>query len=108
MRHWGVPSFPGSLFDADVPEGFQYRGDFISSVEESALADEIARVTFSLFEMRGVVARRRVAFFGGSYDPGGKPTPPIPAFLFPLRERIAEWAGREPDRRYHMKAARPR
>jgi hypothetical protein len=33
--------------------------------------------------MRGVVARRRVAFFGQSYDRA--PTAPFPAFLLPVR-----------------------
>ena len=60
-----------TLFDVDVPTGFQYRDDFITRDEEAALAEEIARLEFSTFEMRGVVARRRVAFFGRSYDAGG-------------------------------------
>ena len=47
--------------------------------------------------MRGVVARRRVAFFGGSYDAGDRPKSPMPAFLMPLRARLAEWAGVEAD-----------
>jgi alkylated DNA repair dioxygenase AlkB len=83
----------GSLFDADVPEGFQYRGEFVSSDEEASLAAAIARVQFSNFEMRGVVARRRVAFFGMSYDAGRGSSPPIPEFLQSLRERFAVWAG---------------
>ena len=41
--------------------------------------------------MRGVVARRRVAFFGQSYDRTAGA--PLPAFLLPLRSRIAHWAG---------------
>ena len=87
----------GRLFDGDVPAGFQYRQDFITSDEEAALADEIARVEFSTFEMRGVVARRRVAFFGRSYDAGGASTPPMPEFLMPLRGAIAAWAKLDPD-----------
>jgi alkylated DNA repair dioxygenase AlkB len=93
MPHCPVALGPSSLFEADVPDGFQYRNDFITKDEEAALADEIARVEFAPFEMRGVVARRRVAFFGSSYDSGGASTPPIPEFLMPLRERIAAWAG---------------
>src|SRR5262245_6888156 len=41
--------------------------------------------------MRGVVARRRVAFFGRSYDAAGT-SPPLPAYLSPRRGRLAEWA----------------
>src|ERR1044072_2178809 len=87
----------GSLFDADVPDGFRYRSDFISADEEASLADEIARVEFSTFEMRGVVARRRVALFGPPYDAGGAPTARVRAFLLPWRDRLAGWAGVDPD-----------
>jgi alkylated DNA repair dioxygenase AlkB len=80
------------LFDVDLPDGFRYQDDFIDAQEEAALADAIAGVTFAAFEMRGVVARRRVAFFGRSYDAGGAVTPPLPAFLMPVRDRIAAWA----------------
>jgi alkylated DNA repair dioxygenase AlkB len=82
----------GPLFDADVPNGFEYRDSFITHDEEMSLAAEIARVEFSTFAMRGVAARRRVAFFGRSYDSGGASTLPLPPFLLPLRERIAVWA----------------
>jgi hypothetical protein len=82
-----------SLFDADVPTGFQYRDDFITSDEEASLAAAIAEVEFSTFEMRGVVARRLVAFFGKSYDSWNTSAPPLPAFLLPLRGRVAAWAG---------------
>src|SRR5438067_532531 len=56
------------------------------------LAGEIARVEFSTFEMRGVVARRRVAFFGRTYDRGAAAAPPMPDFLLWLRDRVASWA----------------
>ncbi|HUQ86160.1 MAG TPA: alpha-ketoglutarate-dependent dioxygenase AlkB [Vicinamibacterales bacterium] len=56
----------------------------------------IGRVEFSAFEMRGVVARRRVAFFGASYDGGSAPSPAIPEFMFPLRDRLAAWAEIDP------------
>jgi len=88
-----VPAAPGSLFDVDVPDGFHYRNDFVTRDEEASLVDEIGRVEFSTFEMRGVVARRRVAFYGSSYDAGAVSALPLPAFLDPLRERVAAWAG---------------
>jgi alkylated DNA repair dioxygenase AlkB len=87
-----VPQSQARLFDVSIPNGFQYHGDFITTQDEARLAEEIARVEFSTFEMRGVVARRRVAFFGRSYDAGRVATPPLPAFLLPLRETIASWA----------------
>ncbi|MFL6279889.1 MAG: alpha-ketoglutarate-dependent dioxygenase AlkB, partial [Vicinamibacterales bacterium] len=86
----------GSLFDPNVPDGFQYREDFITSDEEIHLIKGVEGVEFSTFEMRGVVARRRVAFFGRSYDAGSASSPPIPAFLLPLADRLAAWAQRDP------------
>jgi alkylated DNA repair dioxygenase AlkB len=90
-----MPS-PGPLFEPDVPPGFHYRNDFVTIDEEVALADAIGRLEFANFEMRGVVARRRVAFFGKSYDSGRAASPPLPAFLESIRERVADWAGLEP------------
>jgi alkylated DNA repair dioxygenase AlkB len=97
MPHWSVPSTRGLLFDVDAPEGFQYRDGFITSDEEASLVEEIARLEFSTFEMRGVAARRRVAFFGRSYDSRLAFTPEFPPFLMPPRERVAVWAGVDPE-----------
>ncbi len=83
---------PG-FFGPDVPSGFHYQDSFIDDAEERALLAAIATVAFSEFEMRGVVARRRVAFFGQTYD--REAAGPIPEFLEPVRERIAAWAGLE-------------
>jgi len=88
----------GSLFEATLPAGFHYRDTFIDTDEETQLASEIANVRFSVFEMRGVVARRRVAFFGRSYDSGAVPSPAIPPFLFSLRDKLAAWAELDPER----------
>ena len=82
-----------SLFEPDLPDGFVYRPGFISAQEEVELIEAIKDVEFSTFEMRGVVARRRVAFFGSSYDAGRTKTLPLPDFLLPLRERAATLAG---------------
>jgi alkylated DNA repair dioxygenase AlkB len=80
---------------ADVPEGFDYRIDFVSRDEERELMEAIARIEFSRVEMRGAVARRRTAQYGWTYgyerrttEPGA----PIPEFLLPLRARVADWA----------------
>src|SRR5918993_3628089 len=86
-----------TLFEPDLPPGFHYRDDFISVAEETLLAAEIAAVEFSKFEMRGVVAKRRVAFFGRSYDAVEGPERPIPEFLFPFRDRLAAWVAVEPE-----------
>jgi alkylated DNA repair dioxygenase AlkB len=87
----------GSLFEPDVPNGFEYRAGFVSEAEEQSLAADIAALEFSSFEMRGVVARRRVAFFGSAYDAGVAVTPTMPPFLLPLRTRVAAWAKLDPE-----------
>lgn len=86
----------GTLFETGLPEGFRYQPEFITSDDEQSLVEEIARVAFSPFAMRGVIARRRVAFFGRSYETGGTDPPPIPPFLLRLRERVGTWAGIRP------------
>ena len=91
-----VSAAGAQLFGVDLPSGFYYRSDFITMDEEAALAAEIARIEFSTFEMRGVVARRRVAFFGKSYDAGRAAPPPLPPFLIALREKVAAWARVDP------------
>ena len=96
VPHWLVTSKSHLPFEPDVPSGLLYRPDFITDGEERELAARIAEIQFATFEMRGVAARRRVAFFGRSYDARSEPTPPIPAFLLPLQERVAQWANVEP------------
>src|SRR5438876_4952129 len=39
VPHWDVAA-RGSLFEVDVPNGFQYRPDFITTDEEASLAEE--------------------------------------------------------------------
>jgi alkylated DNA repair dioxygenase AlkB len=84
-----------SLFGPDAPDGFIYRPHFLSAEEERELAMAIEGVSFDTFEMRGVVARRRVKFYGRSY--GDIPSAPMPEFLLPLRAKMAEWAKVAPD-----------
>jgi DNA oxidative demethylase len=89
-----------SLFTPDLPEGFLYRPDFVSTEEEHQLLGAIRALEFSNVEMRGVVARRRTAHFGWTYgyeDRTGEPGPPIPDFLMAARARAAEWLGVTPD-----------
>ena len=84
-----------NLFELDLPQGLHYREDFITEADERVLLEAIAVIAFSDFEMRGVVARRRVAFFGHSYDRAE--AGPLPAFLLPLRAKVAQWARVDPE-----------
>jgi len=88
-----MPSAAGSLFGPNLPPGFLYQDDFIAKAEQAGLVDHINQIEFAAFEMRGVVAKRRVAFFGASYDGRDQPSPPIPEFLSPLGTGLAELAG---------------
>jgi alkylated DNA repair dioxygenase AlkB len=94
MGHWIMAGSP-RLLEHDLPPGLRYRDDFITQAEERALLDAIADIAFSDFEMRGVIARRRVAFFGQSYD--RLTAGALPSFLLPLRARVAQWASVEPN-----------
>jgi len=88
-----------SLFtDSQYPPGFDYRAGFLSTSEERELLREIAQLEFANVAMRGVVARRRTVHFGwtyGYYSRRAEPGPPLPAFLLPYRDRMAEWARME-------------
>jgi alkylated DNA repair dioxygenase AlkB len=90
------------LFAAPVelPEGFVYRSDFLSPDEERQLLATLETIEFGEVRMHGVVAKRRVAHFGLSYEYGRAtvgPGAPIPEFLLPLRKRVGAWAGRRPE-----------
>ena len=83
-----------TLFVPALPAGMLYRGEFVSEVEEQSLIAGVRTLQFQQFEMRGVVARRRVAFFGESY--GREAAGAIPEFLQPLRAKLAAWADIDP------------
>jgi alkylated DNA repair dioxygenase AlkB len=87
------------LFD-ELPPGFVYQRDVITRDEEAAMLAEIAQLDFHTVTMHGVVARRRVIQYGWKYGfdrKGLQAGSEIPAFLLPLRERIASIAQVEPD-----------
>ncbi|HEY7373795.1 MAG TPA: alpha-ketoglutarate-dependent dioxygenase AlkB [Polyangia bacterium] len=87
--------------DLGAPEGFVYEPNFVSESEERALLDWVQReVSFKTFEMRGQVARRRVAHFGYDYAYDNRdvsPRDPLPAALLPLRDRVAAFLEVPPD-----------
>jgi len=86
-----------TLFPADVPPGFEYRDRFVTHDQEAALVEAIERLEFETFEMRGVLARRRVKFFGSSYGIDDATVSPMPEFLHPLRVAVADWIDVQPD-----------
>jgi|SRR5262245_23020527 len=86
----------GELFGIpqDLPTGMVYEPDFITSEEEAALLTKIMNLPLHEAKYKEYTAKRRIVSYGGSYDFSSNeliPAGPIPQFLYPLREHIAEW-----------------
>ena len=90
------------LFEAadELPEGMRYAPELIASEEEHALIGELALQPFKEFEFHGFLGKRRTVSYGWHYDFNGgglkKSAAAMPAFLVPLRERAAAFAGLPP------------
>ncbi len=83
-----------------MPPGFRYMRELITSEEEAALAAEIAQLDLKPYEFRGYLGLRRVRYFGSRYDYDRRnveTSDAIPDFLQPLRRKVADFAGRDPD-----------
>ncbi|ESY23991.1 alpha-ketoglutarate-dependent dioxygenase AlkB [Mesorhizobium sp. M1148] len=90
----------GNLFGvADaLPEGFSYRPSLITTDEEAELVRHLNELSFKPFDFHGHIANRLVAGFGWRYDYDRRQVveaPPIPKFLLPLRDKVADFAGRQ-------------
>jgi alkylated DNA repair dioxygenase AlkB len=87
----------GTLFPIDnLPEGLLYQPDFLSEAEEADMVAIFRELPFQAFDFHGYTARRRVLEFGLEYDfttRKATPTQNLPAFLSPVRERAAQFAG---------------
>src|SRR5688500_6311248 len=95
------------LFPADpaVPEGFQYRPEILTADDERLLVEQIRELPLSNFQFQGYTGKRRVVFFGWSYDFNDRKlrkADEIPDFLLPLREKSAQLAGLEPEQLAHV------
>jgi alkylated DNA repair dioxygenase AlkB len=91
------------LFDSapNRPEGFVYESGFISLEEEAGLIELIRNLPLQEAKYKDYTARRRTVSYGSTYDYSNNAlhtAPPIPAFLMPLRERVAQWAGLQPEK----------
>jgi alkylated DNA repair dioxygenase AlkB len=83
-----------------LPEGFVFQPEFISAEEEGALLAGIAALPLEEAKYKQYTARRRIAYFGFGYDFSANrlgEAPPAPAFLEPLRDKVAAWIGEPPD-----------
>jgi alkylated DNA repair dioxygenase AlkB len=92
-------SGPDDLFgpSSRLPEGFCYQPELLTPEQEESLARELAGLPFKPFDFHGYQANRQVVGFGFRYDYGSRrvvEAPPLPPFLDPLRQKIAEAFGR--------------
>jgi alkylated DNA repair dioxygenase AlkB len=83
-----------------LPEGFQYQPDLLAPEQEQVLLDQMRGLPFKEFLFQGFVGKRRVVSYGWRYDFNERAirkAEDIPAFLLPLREAAAGFAGVAPE-----------
>ena len=104
----------GSLFDLpeplpeNLPPGLAYEPEFLRHDEEAALIALIRTLPLAAAKYKSYTARRRVVSFGGCYDYDANkllPAEPLIEALYPLRARVARWAGVEPEAIRHTLVA---
>ncbi len=81
------------------PSGLLYEKELLTRAEEVALLEQFATLRFANASYREWTARRRVVSYGGRFDFERNvlvDAEPLPAFLQPLRERLAAWCGIAP------------
>jgi alkylated DNA repair dioxygenase AlkB len=86
---------------AELPNGLTYQPDFLSAHEENELLAEIRRLPLNEARFQQYTARRRVVRYGEGEYPASygaaaekvNPRRPFPAFLIPLRRKVAVWRG---------------
>jgi len=79
-----------------LPEGFVYRPELVAPEQEVELIEHFRELDFREFEFQGYLGKRRVVSFGLHYDFAERrvrEAAEIPAFLLPLRDRAAGFAG---------------
>lgn len=96
-----------SLFEPDLslPAGFRYQPEVITPDEEREIVREIANLPLSSLEFQGFLGKRRVHSFGWEYsfnDRVLRPAEPLPAFLEPVRDAAAAFAGLSPENLAHL------
>ena len=82
--------------DSSFPDGFRYEEHFLDADEENSLLERIRSLPLEQAQYRQFTARRRIVSFGGRYDFTHHellPAQSMPAWLLPLRDRAAAWAG---------------
>lgn len=102
MENGQLPLFGSG---AGLPEGLDYRPDFISASEEDKLVGRMAKLSFRPFEFQGFLGNRRTISFGWQYvfdGSGLRKAAEIPSFLLDVRARAAALAGIDPNGFEHV------
>src|SRR4051812_7768997 len=93
---------PG-LFAAEaptnLPEGLKYQRAFLSPEDERELVGHIETLPFKEFDFHGFLGKRRTVSFGWRYNFDERElqkAEDMPAFLMPMRKRVAQFAGLKP------------
>jgi alkylated DNA repair dioxygenase AlkB len=88
-----------TLFDPPppaLPEGLRVQAELLTPADEQALVEAFGSLPFKEFEFQGFLGKRRVVSYGWRYDFNGgglQKTDDIPAFLLPIRDKAAAFAG---------------
>jgi alkylated DNA repair dioxygenase AlkB len=91
-----------------LPPGLRYEADWLSTAEEAALVDLVKQLPLREAKYKSYTARRRVVSYGGQFDYDSnelRPSAPLIEELHPLRERVAAWAGIDPQALVHVLVA---
>ena len=84
------------LFDLAPVPGLKLEEELIGREEEQALIERIAAEPLTPFRFQGFEGKRLTRSFGWHYDFAAQrlsETDPLPAWLLPVRERCARFAG---------------
>ena len=87
-----------------LPAGFVYEPEFLQPEEEASLLGIIRTLPLEEAKYKQYTARRRTVSYGSQYDfieNRALAAPPVPEYLFALRERVAAWVGLAPERFVH-------
>jgi len=97
------------LFNEPLIAGLDYREEFITASEESALIERLSALDLAPFRFHGWLGNRKTQSFGWRYDfddASFTRTEPIPEWLGRLQRKAAELAATEPDEFAHALLAR--
>jgi alkylated DNA repair dioxygenase AlkB len=92
----GAPAPAGPV----LPQGMRYEEGFLAAEEEASLITHIAQLPLAPMKYQNYTALRRVVSYGGQYDFSAQQlneAEPLPAWLDPLRARVATWLGVGPE-----------